>query len=264
MNPMLRTLTVALLLLFSLATAVRAEISFSVSPIRVELSGEPGGTYTDAIEITNEGTEKVRIKVGTQDWYLTEDGTPVFQKGGSQKYSCASWLKINPVDFQLDPKEKKLVRYSAAIPAATVPGGYWASFVFETVPPVEPGKKTKAVAIKGNIASIIYLTVGKATPIAELIDMGFKDGVNGEAIALRLKNGGTVHFRIKGNIRIVGADGKPVQTLEIPDAPVLSGFSRTVSVPLKEKLPKGAYRAIATVETPGAPLMEGEISITRP
>jgi P pilus assembly chaperone PapD len=261
---MLRTLLATLLLLLCLTPVVWAEISFSVSPIRVELSGDPGGTYTDAIEITNEGTENVRIKVGTQDWYLTEEGTPVFQKAGSQKSSCAAWLKINPVDFQLAPKEKKMVRYSANIPAATVPGGYWASFIFETVPPVEPGKKTKAVAIKGNIAAIIYLTVGKAVPVAELIDMAFKDGKDGEAITLRLKNGGTVHFRIKGNIKILASDGTMVQTLEVPDAPVLSGFTRTVSVPLKEKLPKGAYRAVATVETPGAPLMEGEIPFIRP
>lgn len=239
-----------------------AEISFSVSPIRIEMTGEPGGSYNDVIEVSNEGKEKVRIKVAMQDWYLSEEGTPIFQKAGAIPRSCIKWLKINPVDFLLQPGEKKSVRYSVAIPPEIVAGGYWGAFVFETVPQVEPGQKTRAVAIKGNIASIVYITAGKPKGSGELIDMSFVENKDGGKVALRLKNNGTVHFRIKGDVKINDAAGKTVQTIPLPDVPVLPGYTRTQPVSLKERLPAGTYTAVATVDVGAAAIMAGEVSFT--
>ncbi|WP_298270111.1 hypothetical protein [Geobacter sp.] len=255
-------LNVLALLALSLPPAARAEISFSVSPIRIDMAGEPGGSYTDAIEVNNEGKEKVRIKVAMQDWYLSEEGTPIFRKAGSQPHSCIPWLRINPVDFLLQPGEKKTVRYSVAIPAGTPAGGYWAAFVFETVPHVEPGQKSRAVAIKGNIAAIVYVTAGKPVPEAEFLDLAYAPAGEMGAISMRLQNKGNVQFRLKGSVAINARGGKTVQTLAIPDAPVLAGFTRTLSLPLKEKLPAGSYTAVATVDVGGAALLAGEAPFT--
>lgn len=237
-----------------------AEISFSVSPIRMELSGEPGGTHTDAVEVRNEGNEKVRIKVSMQDWYLSEEGTPVFQKGGTQARSCVGWMKINPVDFLLQPGEKKVVRYSVAIPAGIKDGGYWGAFVFETVPQIEPGQKTKSVAIKGNIAAIVYLVAGKPVPAGDISDMGYEVVKGEKRIFTRIKNSGDVHFRIKGNLKITDEAGKTVQTVDLPDVPVLAGASRTIPVSLGDKLPAGKYTAVATVDIGAKAILAGEIS----
>ncbi len=248
---------IAALALTLLPISARAEISFSVSPIRIELSGEPGGTHTDAMEVRNEGNEKVRIKVSMQDWYLSEEGTPIFQKGGTQSHSCTSWMKINPVDFLLQAGEKKVVRYSVAIPAGIKDGGYWGAFVFETVPQVVPGQKTKAVAIKGNIGSIVYIVVGKPVPAGDILDMTY-DTRNGRKILTKIKNTGTVHFRIKGNIKITDTAGKTVQTTDLSDVPVLADSSRTLPVTLDDKLPAGRYTAVATVDIGGKAVLSGE------
>ena len=256
-------LLVAFITLFATIPTARAEISFSVSPIRIDMTGDSGGSYTDAIEVNNEGKEKVRIKVSMQDWELTEDGIPIFRKAGTNSRSCTGWLKINPVDFQLQPGEKKTVRYSVAIPAGTAVGGYWGAFIFETVPHVEPGQKTRAVAIKGNIASIVYVTVGKPKPVAEIIDMGHAEKKEGSAITVRLQNTGCpVQFRVKGSVAINGKDGKEVRTIPLPDAPVLAGSTRTFSLPIGEKLPAGSYTAVASVDAGGDALLAGEIAFT--
>ncbi|MBT0653283.1 hypothetical protein [Geomobilimonas luticola] len=252
-------LFLAFLVLVAFPLPALAEISFSVSPIRVELSGESGGTHTDALEVRNEGNEKVRIKVSMQDWYLSEEGTPIFQKGGTQPRSCVGWMKINPVDFLLQAGEKKVVRYSVAIPPGIKEGGYWGAFIFETVPQVEPGQKTKAVAIKGNIGSIVYVVVGKPVPVGDIIDMSYDAGGKGRKILTKIKNNGTVHFRVKGSIKVNDPAGKTVQTVELPDVPVLADYSRTIPATLDDKLPAGSYTAVATIDIGDKSVLAGEL-----
>jgi P pilus assembly chaperone PapD len=236
-----------------------AEISFSVSPIRIELSGEVGGTHTDVMEVRNEGNEKARIKITMQDWLLSEEGTPSFQKAGSLQRSCTGWMKINPVDFLLQPGEKKIVRYSVSIPDGVKNGGYRGAFMFETVPQVEPGQKTKAVAIKGNIAAVMYLVVGKTDPVGDLTDMSYNDSKKERQVLTRIKNSGDIHFRIKGSIKITDEAGKTVQTADLPDVPILPESVRTIPVTLDEKLPAGKYTAVATVDIGAKALLVGEL-----
>jgi P pilus assembly chaperone PapD len=258
------TLAVAFFLLLCVAgfsAPAQADISFSVSPIRVEAKGEPGGTYADAMEIFNEGSEQVRIKVLVRDWHLTENGTPIFEKGGAQARSCAAWLKINPVDFLLQPGEKKAVRYSVTIPADTPAGGYWGAFVFETVPIIKPGEKTSSVALKGNIASILYVTVGQPAAVGDIAHMALQQAADATAIAVTLSNDGTVPFRVKGEVKITdAASGAAVRTLPLPDAPVLAGYSRTFTLPIDSPLPPGSYVALATIDIGAGSLLAGEIS----
>lgn len=237
----------------------RAEVSFSISPIRLEMSGDPGGSYTDAVEVRNEGSEKVRIKVTMQDWRLTEDGTPVFEKAKTEPHSCTGWLKINPVDFLLQPGEKKMARYSVTIPPGTKDGGYWGAFIFETVPPVEPGQKAKAVAIKGNIASIIYVVAGKPQPAGDILDMRYKRGKDQDSISVKIKNSGAAPFRMKGNVSINDGTGKSVSVIDFPDAPVLAESTRTFTLPIKEKLPPGNYVSTATVDIGAKSVLAGDL-----
>jgi hypothetical protein len=236
-----------------------AGISFSVSPIRMELAGNPGGSHADAIEVHNEGDEPVRIRIVMNDWYLSETGTPIFQKAGTQDHSCAAWLKINPVDFLLQPGEKKVVRYSVSIPPDTVPGGYWGAFVFQTLPIVKPGQKADAVSLKGNIASIIYVTAGNPPVKGDIIDMNFETKENGATISTRLQNTGTVPFRIKGELKITDAEGNTVASYDFTDAPVLAGFTRTFSQRIEEPLSPGDYTALATIDLGTGDLLAGEL-----
>ena len=258
-----RTLTFLFLAIFlmpfALTCPAAAEVSFSVSPIRIELSGEVGGTHTDIMEVRNEGNEKVRIKVTMQDWMLSEDGTPSFQKAGNQRRSCTGWMKINPVDFLLQPGEKKVVRYSVSIPEGVKNGGYRAAFMFETVPQVEPGQKTKAVAIKGNIAAIMYLVVGKTEPVGDITDMKYDGSKKERKVLTRIKNSGDIHFRIKGSVKITDAAGKTVQTAELPDVPILPEAARIIPVTLDAKLPAGKYTAVSAVDIGAKTVLVGEL-----
>ena len=82
-------------------------ISFSVSPIRVEHSVPAGGTITEAITIANADTAPAHIRVKVEDWWLTQDGAIAFGRAGSQSYSAASWIRVNPREFDLGPGQSQ-------------------------------------------------------------------------------------------------------------------------------------------------------------
>ncbi len=79
------------------------------------------------ISVTNDGTAPTRLKVSIEDWTLTRDGNPMFMKVENNPYSCAGWIRINPVDFRLAPGETREVRYTITVPQGTEDGGYRAA-----------------------------------------------------------------------------------------------------------------------------------------
>jgi len=244
-----RTIVLALVMIGIIpCTAFCAEVSISVSPIRVEHLTKQGERGTDMFSVTNDGTAPTRLKVSIEDWNLTKDGTPVFMRAEKSAYSCAEWIRVNPVDFRINPGQTREVRYTINVPAGIESGGYRAAIVFETVPDAEPGEKARRVLLRGRIAAILYEVVGK-TPV-DGYATGLKAEVKQEEIdfTLSLKNTGKVHYRTKGSITIKDSNGNKALDVEIPDTPVLQDSEREVRVRCDKSLPKGTYSALASVD----------------
>jgi P pilus assembly chaperone PapD len=236
------------ILVFIPAFTFPAEVSISVSPIRVEHLVKQGEKGTDMILVTNDGTAPTRLRVSIEDWSLTKDGNPTFMKVENNPYSCAEWIRINPVDFRLGPGQTREVRYTIAVPQGIEDGGYRAAIIFETVPDVTPGEKVKRVFLKGRIVTILYEVVGK--PVPEGHSNGLKAQLKKEGVdfILALQNTGKVHFRTKGSITINDAEGKKVFEVEMPDVPVLPGAEREIKMGYDKAVPKGKYKALAVVD----------------
>lgn len=232
-------------IIFSLliSSSLEAQIFFGVTPIRVELKAKPGSQITDVFYVRNNSAKPMRVKVYAENWFLKEDGTPVFVGNQPTTFSCREWIKVNPFDFRLQPGEMKTVRFTVSVPAETEAGGYHAAVSFENVPEAPTGGRLGQVAFTGKIAAAVYVVVGKVQPEGSLEDLVFEQQGDSQLIKLRLSNSGKTHFRLKGEIIIRTSEGKKILTLEIPDEPVLPGTERFAAVQLKEKLPPGTYRA---------------------
>lgn len=232
-------------IIFSLliSSSLEAQIFFGVTPIRVELKAKPGSQITDVFYVRNNSAKPMRVKVYAENWFLKEDGTPVFVGNQPTTFSCREWIKVNPFDFRLQPGEMKTVRFTVSVPEGTSDGGYHAAVSFENVPEAPTGEKLGQVAFTGKIAAAVYVVVGKVQPEGSLEDLIFEQQGDSQLIKLRLGNSGKTHFRLKGEIIIRTSEGKKILTLEIPDEPVLPGTERFAAVQLKEKLPPGTYRA---------------------
>jgi P pilus assembly chaperone PapD len=225
-----------------------AEVSISVSPIRVEHLVKGGEKGTDMISVTNDGTAPTRLRVSIEDWTLTKDGNPTFLKTGNNPFSCASWIRINPVDFRISPGQTRDVRYTITVPQGIEDGGYRVAVVFETVPDVSPGEKIKRVFLRGRIATILYEVVGKPVPEGHASDLKAEPKKEGVDFTLVLQNSGKVHYRTKGSITVKDESGGKVFEIEVPDVPVLQGSERDIKVTYDKPIPKGKYTAVAVVD----------------
>ena len=247
MNQKLQTILISILVLIPTFT-FSAEVSISVSPIRVEHLVKQGEKGTDMISVTNDGTAPTRLRVSIEDWTLTKDGNPMFMKAESNRYSCSEWIRINPVDFRLAPGETKEVRYTIAVPQGVEDGGYRAAIIFETVPDVTPGEKMKRVFLRGRIVTILYEVVGKPIPEGHANSLKAEPKKDGIDFILTLQNTGKVHYRTKGTITVKDEKGEKAFEIEIPDVPVLPESERDIRVSYEKPIPRGKYSAIAVVD----------------
>jgi len=236
------------ILLLTASFAFPAGVSISVSPIRVEHLVKQGEKGTDMILVTNDGTAPTRLKVSIEDWTLTKDGNLMFMKPGKNPYSCAEWIRINPVDFRIGPGQTKNVRYTITVPQGIDDGGYRAAIIFETVPDVAPGEKIKRVFIKGRIVTILYEVVGKPTPQGYANSLTTELKKEGMDFILSLQNTGKVHYRTKGGITVKDEKGEKAFEIEIPDVPVLPESEREIRVSYEKPIPAGNYKAMALVD----------------
>jgi P pilus assembly chaperone PapD len=237
----------AILILIPVLT-FSAEVSISVSPIRVEHLVKQGEKGTDMISVTNDGTASTRLKVSIEDWTLTKDGNPMFMKVGGNPYSCAEWIRINPVDFRIGPGQTREVRYTITVPQGIDEGGYRAAIIFETVPDVTPGEKIKRVFLKGRIVTILYEVVGKPIPQGHANGLKAERKKEGIDFILSLQNTGKVHYRTKGSIAVKNEKGEKAFEVELPDVPVLPESEREIRVNYDKSIPEGNYTAIAVVD----------------
>ena len=235
-------------LVLSSTSSFSAEVSVSVSPIRVEHLVKQGEKGTDMISVTNDGTDPTRLRVSVEDWALTRDGNPMFMKAEKNRYSCAEWIRINPVDFRLSPGQTREVRYTVTVPQGVEDGGYRAAIIFETVPDMTPGEKVKRVFLRGRIVTILYELVGKPTPEGHSNGMKVELKKDGVDFIVALQNTGKVHYRTKGSITVKDSDGKKAFEVDIPDVPVLPESEREVKVNYDKPIPKGEYKATAIVD----------------
>jgi hypothetical protein len=255
---MKHVLLAALLLPVLGAVPAAADISLDVSPLRLELDVEPGTEVTDAIEVTNLGDAPVRLKAYLQDWYLDEVGTPIFQTVGHQAHTASPWVGAAPNDFLLDPGESETVRFTVSVPTAARTGGYHASIMLETNPVQTLAPEERGVVIRGRVATILYVTVGDPATDVRIRDMARLTREDGtEAVTLRLENAGGAFFRLAGALEMVGEDKDLLQSVELPDVPVLPGATRTVTIDLPEGV-GDAFLARARIDVENAGVLLGE------
>jgi hypothetical protein len=163
-RPALAPFTFTLLALL-VAPPARASVSFSVSPIRVDLSVAPGETKTDAVMIENRGNEPLRLRVTIADWHLAPDGTPVFVKRGSPPAdSMSEWIEVNPTELEVPPLATMPVRYMVSAPEATSPGGYHGAILIESIPEMLAHDQPTRAYLNARIGVILYDRIGTVAP----------------------------------------------------------------------------------------------------
>jgi hypothetical protein len=147
-NTLVKSLLVVLFFLPISASAL------TISPTKIETSGDPGQQLIGEIEIYNEESEEKTFYSSFENFEPRgETGSPYFVGGGS---GLASWMQIQE-SFTIKPGEKITIPYTINIPESATAGGYFAAIFFGTQPPAT-GEGSE-VAIGGKIGSLVLLRV---------------------------------------------------------------------------------------------------------
>jgi len=266
-TPALGPFTFALLALL-VAPPAGASVSFSVSPIRVDLSVAPGETKTDAVMIENRGNEPLRLRVTIADWHLAPDGTPVFVKrGGSPADSMSEWIEVNPTELDVPPLARMPVRYTVSAPEGTSAGGYHGAILIESVPEMVAHDQPTRAYLNARIGVILYDRIGTVAPEIEISAQDVVRAVDtpgGMALRVTVRNIGHVHARFTGSGRVVDGEGREVEVVPISDAVVLPTSDRQVVVRLTEPLPRGDFTVVTRLDVGLPELLEAETRVAAP
>lgn len=147
------TILLATIALF-LTVSPRAH-ALTLTPVRVEIAGDPGQVIRGEVTLYNEQAEQKTFYTSFENFEPgdDEDGSPKFVGGGS---GLATWIVSDP-DVTLKPNEKRTIPFTITIPSDTEPGGYFGAVFYGGQNPAT--LSNGEVSVGGKLGTLILLTV---------------------------------------------------------------------------------------------------------
>jgi len=202
-------------LVVSLLTPISYISALTISPVTVEVSGDPGVTLRGELELFNEQNLPKTFYSSFENFEPSgETGSPRFVGAGP---GLAQWLDTTD-QIVLQSNETIKVPYTITIPADAEPGGYFAAIFWG-----EQNPDTLAageLAIGGRLGVLILLRVnGAIEEGAGIIDFAPADGAWLRAhvpveFSYRFNNTGGDRVVPEGSVRITNLFGQEVATFD--------------------------------------------------
>ncbi|MSU74357.1 hypothetical protein EXS57_01090 [Candidatus Kaiserbacteria bacterium] len=167
----MRNLLLYTILIVVIAGIASPAFALTVSPARVEITGDPGTTLQGEIELFNEQEGARTFFTSFENFEPSGDsGAPRFI---GAKDGLATWIRSDD-KVVLESGVRVKVPYSITIPANAEPGGYFAAIFFGSQEPgVQGGGQ---VSVGGKIGVLVLLRVsGEVTEGGGLLEFIAKE-----------------------------------------------------------------------------------------
>jgi hypothetical protein len=203
------------LLLACFFVGVESASALTISPVKIEVSGNPGQTLRGELELLNE-------QAGAKTFFSSFENFEPSGDTGSPKFvgaedGLATWLGSQP-NVTVSTGETVKVPFTIAIPAEAEAGGYFAAIFWgEQDPSI---KAAGEVAIGGKLGVLILLRVnGDIVEEAGITEFGMFEGGKFKVglpvnFSYRFSNSGGDRVVPLGDINISNTFGR--QTATIP------------------------------------------------
>ncbi|GAI22886.1 unnamed protein product, partial [marine sediment metagenome] len=91
-----------------------AQAAVGISPVTFELTGSPGDVIINQLKVYNPSSDTIiGIKMEVEDIAPTgETGHVTVEPAETETYSLARWVKTEPEEFTLNPREEKFVTFT--------------------------------------------------------------------------------------------------------------------------------------------------------
>lgn len=232
--------------------------TLKVTPVRTDVSVDPGKTKIVKVTVTNPSDQKVAVRVIQNDFKAgDEEGTPAIildEDEFAESHSLKRFM--TPIEnIMLEAEETKTVEVKLVVPADAEPGGYFGVVRFAPANPDEGGQ----VNVSASVASLILLTVnGEAPEKLDLTEFSVEQGGRSKSffvsadnvvVKARFQNDGAVQAGPFGKISVTKGDEVVYETdfnnKEQRDV-VLPDSARRWTIPVDHISSFGKYTVSAT------------------
>ncbi len=230
--------------LFSFVLAQSA-FAISISPVKFELSANPGDELRNVLRVYNDTAEAVVVSINIDNFSPTGEGGQVVidEESPDSGFSLKSWVEIVESQFTLEPRTSKAFEFVVRVPANAEPGGHYGSILASLAPATTGGG---ALSITQRVGALLLLDVsGEVTEkmyVAEFAAPNFSEYGPVE-LTLRFKNDGSIHLKPRGFVTITNMFGKEVGTVDVPQSNILPQSIRKFDLSWGEKYLYGKYTA---------------------
>ena len=197
----------------------RAAHALTLTPIRFEISGDPGQTLVEQVTLTNELKTSETYYLSFENFEAEgETGSPTFVPATDD---LGTWMNA-PDSVTLTPGESTNVPVTIAIPKDAEPGGHFAGVFWGTTPKVDAGGQ---VAVSAKTGVLVLLSVsGNITENGGILEFATNNKQTFYTslpvdFYYRFENGGSDRIKPTGSIFIkdtIGLtatklDGNPIE-----------------------------------------------------
>lgn len=222
--------------------------ALTVSPVKIEITGDPGKTVYGEFSLLNEQQEIKTFYSSAENFDAQgEEGTPHFIPG---KTGLASWVDVTP-SVTIEPGELKSFTFSIAVPENAEPGGHFAAIFWGTTPPAQTENSEVSVGAKVGILVLLKVS-GEVKEGGGLVEFGVDESLPFHeslpvTLFYRFRNTGGDRIKPEGTIAIKNMFGMTVKTFSAnpSEGNVLPLAVRRYEVPwgepLKDDAPSGFF-----------------------
>ncbi|MDO8682553.1 MAG: hypothetical protein Q7N50_03630 [Armatimonadota bacterium] len=254
----MRRTAIYTLLLFSLLIEFPSNtfaLNFRSSLDSIKVEGRPGQLVNRSFQMTiDKQEERTYFRADLDDWWHSEDGKQSFYREpgtpGTPSRSCASWVKLNPVEAAVDPGGTLIIRVSISIPADVKPGGYWCALTVDELPnPMAIRPEGVGMRFYASISTGIFVYISPVNRSAQIMDVRILPN----SATVKLRNDGNSPLGIEGRFEFVKpGDSKPAAVALIPRStllpePINTGILSAM-LPDASVLPSGRYLVRAVLD----------------
>lgn len=249
------------------AAPSHAQIGIGLAPMRLEMHLDGGQQHSGTLTLANDSGAKLRIRAELLDFYLDAADTPQFGRNFAQEqpYSCRSWLVVNPMDTEVEGRQLA-IRYSIRVPEGTKEGSYHCAAGFTALLPAD-SNQSMGIQTAVRAVSAFYVVVGhpavngelKAITLERTVPAKVPEGVlpsPGWSAVVLFENHGTMHFRPSGQLEVLDAAGRTVQSYPFTEYAVLPQREQRFVFPINGDLPQAPYTLRARVDIGTGVLLE--------
>ena len=247
----------------------RAQVGLGLAPMRAELRMAPGQQYSGSLKLSSESDGKVRVRAEILDFNIDAKATPQFERELPEEaaYSCKKWLSLNPMEIEIEKREALMVRYTLHLPADVPEGSYNCAAGFTTLPPAQEAAGM-GMRMAVRVVAAFYVVVGSPPILGKLkkitlepLPPGKESEPAGWRAVVVLENSGIMFYRPTGKLEVLDAEGKVVETADLPSLPVLRQRDQRFLFPLKTHLDVGHYKLRARVDLGTGEIQEGSLDV---